>query len=134
MCIDSKPKRALSMTQTSRHRAESFYAMKRAPKRLEVEAALKELGLTLEAEQVNVLIRALGREKRIEAPERRKSLMQGSPAKLERQNSNLGSRVSQLDSSVHGPMVLQAGIRAEVTTAMTRSIGDWDGSRALVPR
>ena len=122
-----------SREESMRLRAESFYAVKRAPTTHEVEDALRRLGIQQDAEQVRVLIRALGREKRIEAPERRRSLLAGSPMKLERQNSRVLERVSVLDSSVHGPLVIHGGVRAEVTTMMTRSIGDWDGSRAMIP-
>ena len=87
-----------------------------------------------------IVTRALSREKRIEAPERRQSILNqlnGTPSpnrKLARQDSKVLSRVSMYDSSVHnGPTVLGAGVNAQVTTAMTRSIGDWDGSRAMIP-
>ena len=78
---------------------------------------------------VDLLVRALGREKRIEAPEKRKSILKALP-ELERRPSATALRPSP-DPSVHAHGVDQAR-RGRGRIRVTRSIGDWDGSRAMV--
>ena len=121
---------------------DSFYAKSRAPTLEEVREAVKAMDLAgLDERDLQTLVRALGREKRIEAPEKRKSLSSppGKPM-LTRANSSIIKRVSENDPSVHGPTVLAGGSshngskHGVVNVCVTRSIGDWDGARAMIPQ
>lgn len=128
--------------------SETFYARRRAPSREDVCAAVANLKLALGADALDLLVRALGREKRMEAPERRRSFAQATPGSngavavgsgpgsppLLRQQTSVLNRVSKHDSSVHGPKVLVGGEHGQVSTCVTRSIGDWDGARAMIPQ
>jgi serine/threonine protein phosphatase PrpC len=98
----------------------------------EVRSALKGTGKTLNDEQLHTLCRALGREKRIEAPEKRKSFATNTP--LRRSNTSVLQRVSTNHPSATGPLVLAGGALNRVSTCVTRSIGDWDGARAMIPQ
>ena len=57
-----------------------------------------------------------------------------------RWNSSIIKRVSENDPSVHGPTVLAGGSshngskHGVVNVCVTRSIGDWDGARAMIPQ
>ena len=110
---------------------ESLYAQKRAPTRQAVVDAATSIGLALSDAELTILVRAFGREKHIEAPERRSEL-EGRPV-LSRTPSKLGVRLTTPEGSQHGPRVVQGGAASKVTTCVTRSIGDWDASRALIP-
>ena len=114
---------------------DSFYATSRAPTLEEVREAVTALEMEgLDERDLQTLVRALGREKRIEAPEKRKSLSSppGQPM-LTPANSSIIKRVSENDPSVHGPTVLAGGNSTAVpggvvNVYVTRSIGDWDGT------
>ena len=111
---------------------ESFYANRKAPSREEVREALQESGKDLTDDQVRTLVLALSREKRIEAPEKRRSITSQTP--LKRSNTSVLNRINVQDpSDVYGPLVLAGGELNQVSTCVTRSIGDWDGSRAMIP-
>lgn len=123
--------------------SDSFYAKLKAPTADEVRAAIKSLQRSpLNEHDLDGLVRALGREKRIEAPERRKSINSPpSKPKLERAQSSVIRRTSHDDPSVHGPIVLAGGSKhgngskhGSINTCVTRSIGDWDGARAMIPQ
>lgn len=111
----------------------SFYARRQAPTQEQVVQAAQSLGVLMSEEETALLVRALRREKRIEAPERRQSFLTTGKPKLTRADTSMIARVSEVDPSVHGPTVLAAGERSSVSTCVTRSIGDWDASRAMVP-
>ena len=128
-------------------------ARARAFTRAELDAALASLGLTLDggsdASDASLLLRGLQREARMELSERRLH------PTLRRENSGLGKRFD-----TWGPVVLKSArfrvavqavrgsfrrgtrVRAEpeeqprtvpVSTAVTRSVGDWDAARTLIP-
>lgn len=107
----------------------SFYASKRAPTPAEVEAAVEAAGLDVSDAEKELLVRALGREKRIEAPERRRSFTSGREST--RSNTKVLARGS---ANGYGPTVLAGGDHGKVSTCVTRSIGDWDGARAMIPQ
>ena len=129
---DEKEAESFRMLSPGSKGSMSFYAKSRAPTIEEVRAACAKVGTKLSEGEVLSLVRALGREKRIEAPERRRSFT--TPSVLQRSNTNVLKRVSDSDPSVHGPMVLAGGVMNKVSTCITRSIGDWDGSRAMIPQ
>lgn len=113
----------------------SFYAKARAPTREEIMAAIEAAGLEASDEERELLLRALLREKRLEAPERKKSFVLGREGT--RKNTKIISRSGMLTGagvSLGGPQVLAGGDGGEVSTCVTRSIGDWDGARAMVPQ
>ena len=128
-------------------------ARARAFTRAELDAALASLGVTLDggsdAADASLLLRGLQREARMELSERRLH------PTLRRENSGLGKRFD-----TWGPVVLKSArfrvvvqavrgsfrrgtrVRAEpeeqprtvpVSTAVTRSVGDWDAARTLIP-
>ena len=107
---------------------ESFYARKRAPTAVEVAAAVNASGLNVTEEDKALLVRALGREKRIEAPERRASFALG------RESTRSNTKVIARGNADFGPKVLAGGDSGKVSTCVTRSIGDWDGARAMIPQ
>lgn len=86
-------------------------------------------GLEVTDEEKALLVRALGREKRIEAPERRASFALGREST--RSNTKVIARASVEGM---GPTVLAGGDSGKVSTCVTRSIGDWDGARAMIPQ
>lgn len=97
----------------------------------ECREAAAALGLELSDAELASLHRAMGREQLISVIERRAGLLQRS-----------ASLVSHRFGNGVGPLVVQtrrkspggvAAPGAPVSTCVTRSIGDWDGSRALVP-
>ena len=129
---------------------DSFYAKRKAPTAEEVRAALEALELREIGELAfETLVRALGREKRIEAPEKRRSFQSPDRPGLARANSGIIKR-GFAQHSAHGPMVLAGGSvhsdkttdtasshgsnHGSVNTCVTRSIGDWDGARAMIPQ
>ena len=109
-----------------RDNGESFYARHKAPTAGEVAAVVKEAGLKMTDGEVALLVRALGREKRLEAPERRKSFSEGSGGVLLRADSFVMKRASP-ENSTHGPTVLGAGEHNQVTTCGT----EWDWNAHL---
>ena len=58
-------------------RGVSFYAKRKAPTQADVESAVAASGLEIDALSLDLLVRALGREKRIEAPERHLKFLHG---------------------------------------------------------
>lgn len=115
----------------------TFYAKKRAPTRDEIMAAIDAAGLEASEDERELLARALLREKRVEAPEKRASFVLGREGT--RKNTKIITRngmMSGADGSVTlgGPHVLAGGDDGAVSTCVTRSIGDWDGARAMVPQ
>lgn len=107
----------------------SFYAKKRAPSITETRVAVEAAGLEVSEADMLLLQRALRREKRIEAPERKMSFVLGR--ETTRQNTSVITRV--VAGGYHGPMVLAGGSDGKVSTCVTRSVGDWDGARAMIP-
>ena len=98
----------------------------------EARDATVALGMQLDEAEMRMLHRALGREQTIALAEKRVGSMR-------RASTLVGARFA----NGVGPLTLIApreGSRAQgrappaVSTCITRSIGDWDGSRALVPQ
>jgi len=113
----------------------SFYAKQRAPTPEQVIQAAASAELNLLSGEAALLTRALAREQRIEASERKKSQSaatgDGSGPRVQ---SGVLQRWSPATASRSGPTVLAGGADAKVTISMSRSIGDWDASRAIIPQ
>jgi len=138
----------------------SFIARRVAPGRGEVECAVRAAGhAALGEEELTLLVRALAREKRIELPHLLREIeIDSSPGALSalrrvvsrpmsawpaamlpsrtaehRNESFIGvnPRSRSPVQRLYAPRVANGDV--PVSVAMTRSIGDWDASRAMVP-
>jgi len=115
----------------------------------EAREASIALGMDLSDAQVRMLHRALAREQTIVRHERRSGLRRASTTLGSRFANNMGPmaliaghRVTAQDGASPAAMAAMAAAApkawpvssAPVSTCVTRSIGDWDASRACVPQ
>jgi len=101
-----------------------------------VAAAAQTVGLALDGQELRLMVRALERERLIEAVDRSKGLRRGQSSlgkRLDAKGAPTVIKASRGGNPEAEGSAAPASAAQVVSTVVTRSIGDWDGARAMIP-